>query len=132
MKINTILLKVFGLAGGALGSVLLFICILLGYNWKLCFFILMLALLMSAPLVMLLHLVFGILKRVRLSGAAAWIILLAAVPVLAFIPAKLFVNWIPGDIAALTALGVVSGYFGILAQGISISELFNSFQYETD
>jgi len=132
MKINTILLKVYGLAGGVLGSVLLFTCILLGYDWKLCLFILLLALVMSAPPVMLLHFVFTILRKIHLSKAAAWIVLLSAVPLLAFTAARFFVNLIPGDTMVLTALGILSGYFGILCQGLSISELFNSFQYETE
>lgn len=132
MKMNHILFKVYVSANGVVSLLLLFICILLGYEWKLCLSLLGMALLISTPPVLLLHLLIILLKKIRLSTGAAWMVLFGCVPITAFITATLLVDVLPGDTGALAALAILSSYFGILSQGFSIAELFNSFQYETE
>ena len=132
MKINSVLYKVYATSSSIVCSVLLFICVVLGYDWILIASILLLALVMSAPPVILLHLVFFIIQKIRLTKIAAWIALLAAIPLLSLVPALMFDAIIPGDTIVLVALGMLSSYGGVLIQGISISELINDSVYETE
>jgi hypothetical protein len=132
MKTNQILLKVYLFSNLMVGSVLLFICLLLGYELKMILVALAGTLVISAPAVLMLHGMFWLLQRLRIAGIAAWILLLASIPLVASVPAYLFVSAIPGDLLVLTGLGMISGYAGLFSQALSISELFNSIQYETE
>ena len=132
MKIYIILFKGYAASVLTVGAILLCICILLGYDPLLTLHVLSASIVISAPPVVALNSILWILGKVRLGNGASWILLLASLPLLSVLPASMFVRALPGDQLVLTGLCIISGYAGIFSQAISITKLFNAFDYETE
>ncbi|MFL5741733.1 MAG: hypothetical protein ACJ75B_16015 [Flavisolibacter sp.] len=131
MRTQLILFKVYLLATVTVSSVMLFICILLGYNLRLCALVLRPALAIGLAPATALFIVFCLLQKIRISRVASWILLMALMTILQWIAAFMLVDHLPGDKTDLAGLGILGGYSGILGQALSISQIFNSYVYET-
>lgn len=126
MKNNFLICKVYGTAVLVVGAVLLFICLWLGYDLHLIAAELATSAVISAPAFVSLHLISVLLQRVALSRIAAWMLVFASIPLLALVPAVLFVKLVPGNMLVLAAMGMLSSYAGILSHGISIAKLLSA------
>jgi hypothetical protein len=131
MKTYSILFKVYAASVLSVGVILLFICILLGYDAMLTLHVLSASIVISAPPVLALNTIFWILGKVKLGTTASWMLVLGSLPLLSLLPASMFVRALPGDQLVLMLLCIISGYAGLFSQAISISKLFNH-QYETE
>jgi len=126
MKLNEILLRVYGSANLVVATVLLAVCLWLGYQPRLLLIELSTSALICAPPVVALHFAALLAQRTGLGRAAAWMVLLAAVPLLALVPAHFFAPLVPGNTLVLAALAILSSYAGLLRHGLSIAQLFNT------
>ena len=127
---NALLLKVYGASNLVVASVLLLVCLWLGYRPGLVMVELSTSVVIGAPPAVALHLVLGMMQRRALSRPAAWIILFASIPLLAWLPAHFFAPLVPGKVLVLAGLAMFSSYAALLRHGISISHLFNTIVYE--
>src|SRR5689334_8282071 len=132
MKTYKVLFKVYAASVLSVGAILLSICILLGYDALLTVHVLSASVVISAPPLLALNTIFWILSRVKLGSAASWMLVLGALPLLSLFPASMFVRALPGDQLVLMLLCIFSGYAGLFSQAISITKLFNDFNYETE
>ena len=107
------------------------LCFLFDWNNPMLAVAISVSFIISLPFTILLHVLFCMIKKVQVARMFFWIILLAPVPLLAFIPAGLFSELVPGDTWFLIVLGMLAAYIGIFTNGISIAQIFNSSQYET-
>ena len=58
--------------------------------------------------------------------------LLASIPLLSFIAAVLFADYVPSKVWFLVLFGMLSSYVAVLRHGISVTQLFNSTQNERE
>jgi hypothetical protein len=130
MKLNDILLRVYGSANLVVASVLLLVCLCLGYQPRLVAVELSTSIIICAPPVVALHLVVVLVQRTGIRVSAAWTFLLAAIPLLALIPAHFFAPLVPGNTLVLAALAMLSSYAGLLRHGLSITDLFNTASHQ--
>ncbi len=130
MKQNDILLRVYASANLIVFSILLLVCLCLGYNEKLLLVELSASIPLCAPPLIALHLVFTLVQRTGLRGSAAWILLLAALPLLSLLPAYFFAPLVPGNVLVLAGLILFSSYIGLLRNGTSIMKRFNTIYHE--
>lgn len=130
MKQNDILLRVYASAHLIVLSILLLVCLCLGYSEKLLLVELSASIPLCAPPVVALHLVFLLVQRTGLRGSAAWMLLLAALPLLSLLPAYFFAPLVPGNVLVLSGLILLSSYIGLLRNGTSIMKRFNTIYHE--
>ena len=130
MNIYKILSKVYGSSSMIIGPVVLLLCI--ACKWPLIMIVaaMFASICISSPAMISLHLMLWLFKARALETVFVWMIVLALIPLLSFIAAFLFADFVPGKIWFLLLLGVTSGYFGLLRHGISVSQFFNSTEYE--
>jgi hypothetical protein len=126
-----ILINFYGLSTVITVSVTLLLCFLFNWTSDMLTIATTVSLVVSLPFTILLHLLLNMVEKVQVARVVFWIILLAPVPLLAFIPAGLFSQLVPGDTWFLVVLGMVAAYTAIFTNGISITEIFNSSQNET-
>jgi hypothetical protein len=84
----------------------------------------------SSPATISLQVFAWLFKKMRVEKSFMWMLLLASIPLTSLIIAWLFADFVPGKIGFILLLGMLSSYVGILAQGISVSQFFNSTEYE--
>ena len=106
--------------------VMLPLCLFFRWDHETTIAVLLLCLVVSAPAVISLNAICWLLKRVALSVAFAWVLLLAMIPLLVLMSAVLFVNTLPGDTGFLMVIGMGSAYAAIFGHGLSVAQLFKS------
>jgi hypothetical protein len=75
---------------------------------------------------------FLLAQKIRIHKGFFWMVLFASIPVTSFITALLFAEFVPGKVWFLLLLGILSGYAGILINGITLSQSFNSSEYDSE
>lgn len=128
---NKILINFYCLSTVIIAAVMILLCFLFGWNKSMLMVAVSASFIISLPFTILLHVIFWMIKKLKVARLFFWIVLLAPVPLLAFIPAGLFSELVPGDTWFLIVLGMLTAYIGIFTNGISIAQIFNSSQYET-
>ena len=126
METQQILGKVYRISSVIIATCLFLICWFFGWETEMIIMVLAYSLVISAPAVISLNAICWVLRRMHLSLAFAWMLLLAMIPLLVLVPAMLLVNALPGDTIFLVLLGMLSAYAGILGNGESIAQLFKS------
>ena len=99
-------------------------CAVLNWQLHLVWNAISVVMVMAIPVLVVLHLLYELGKRVAFHLPAVWILLLASVPVSSFPPALFFADELPGDVWPLTFLGMAATYSGILLHAYSIQQLF--------
>ena len=132
MKTNQILTKVYRASAMVIASVLLLACII--YKWPVMMIaIAMLAsIVLSAPAMLSLQLLLWITQKVKLERGFIWMVLMAFIPLLALLVARLFADYVPGKTGFVMLLVMASGYSAILSCGISIAQFFKPDGYEKE
>lgn len=125
---NKILIRVYFVSAVVVTAVMTLLCALFQWSSSMLLFVLLSCLIISAPFTVFLHLIFWMIQKIRAVKVFFWMVLMASVPLLAFFPAEMFANRLPGDPWFLFLVGVSAAYTGILTNGISIAQIFNSSQ----
>jgi len=128
---NKILINFYCLSTVIIAAVMILLCFLFGWDRPMLTIAVSASFIISLPFTILLHVIFWMIKKVQAARLFFWTILLAPVPLLAFIPAGLFSELVPGDTWFLIVLAMIAAYIGIFTNAISIAQIFNSSQYET-
>jgi hypothetical protein len=131
MKQGTIFLKIYLGAVLPVAAILVFICLMLGYDSHLILLEVRTSLLLAIPAIASVLISLLLTKMLQLNKIAGWMLLFTILPLVSILPGLQLSEAVPGDTILVTALSTASGYAGILSNGISISELFNSYTYET-
>lgn len=121
-----ILSKVYASAASIISTVMLLVCFFLGWNMNTTLYAIMVSILICAPALIIVHFSYWMVKRTEVNMSFAWMLMMAAVPLAVTLLCFIVANELPGDVAFLAAIGILSCYAGILSQAISISELFKS------
>lgn len=126
MKIKSILTKVYWSSSMVIALVMLSLC--LAFKWPVTLILLaMLAsVVISSPATISLYFMIWLSQKRMLERSFLWMVLLASIPLLSLIFAFLFADYVPGKVWFLLLLGMLSGYVGILSNGISVAQFFNS------
>ena len=127
MKRNMILAKVYRLSSLIIMMVMLAVCLVFRWDLATTAAVLFMSLVISAPAVISLNAICWLLRKVEITISFAWILLLAAVPLLVVIPSLLLAGTLPGDPAFLAGLGIFCSYAGLFGYGNAIAQLFKSF-----
>ena len=132
MKIHNLLLKVYRSSAAIIVSTTVLACLV--FNWSLAMTItaVFASIVISSPPTISVHLMFLLTQNIRMDKGFVWIMIFASIPVSSFIAALLFADFVPGKVWFLLLLGIGSGYAGILINGISLSQSFNSSNHETE
>jgi hypothetical protein len=132
MDTKKTLSKVYRTSAIVIVSVMLLVCFIC--NWPLVMIgvVMLASLVISSPATISLHIMMWLSQKGNLEKGFAWMLLLASIPLLSFITAWLFADFVPGKVWFLLLLGMASGYAGILTYGISVSQFFNSNQNERE
>ncbi|HUQ66587.1 MAG TPA: hypothetical protein VM101_10545 [Flavitalea sp.] len=131
MKQGSIFLKIYLGAALPVAGILFFICLMLGYDSHMILFELLTSLLLALPAIASVFFSLLLIRMLQLNKIAGWMLIFTILPIVSILPALQLSEAVPGDIILITSLSTASGYAGILSNGISISELFNSYSYET-
>jgi hypothetical protein len=132
MKIHTILSKVYRSSATIIISTIVLACLVCKWPLAMTIAAVLASIVISSPSTISLHLMFLLTQKIRIGKGFMWMVLLASIPVTSFITALLFADFVPGKVWFLLLLGMVSGYAGILINGISLSQSFNSSEYESE
>jgi hypothetical protein len=132
MKIDNILSKVYRSSAAIIVSAIVLACLI--FKWSLVTTVtaVLVSIVISSPPTISLHLLFLLAQKIRLERGLVWVVLLASIPVSSFIVAWLFADFVPGKVWFLLQLCMLSGYAGVLINGISVSQFFNSSDYEKE
>ena len=130
MEKNIVLPKIYSASTGMVAAVLLLACIVCNWPAVAVCITAMASLIIGLPAMLSLHILLCLSQKLKLEGSFVWTLLLASIPLLAFIVAWLFAGYVPGKTWFILLLGMSSAYAGILTNGISIAQLFNSTRYE--
>jgi hypothetical protein len=84
----------------------------------------------SSPAAISLHILVSVFQKRKFEKSFIWMLLLACIPPLAWMAAWAFADWVPGKAWFLLLLGIAGGYAGILINGISVAQFFNSHSNE--
>jgi len=126
-----LIFKVYCASATVVGSLLLCLCIILGYDLRLILLEGAISLALSLPSFMALQLVFMLLHSYRFPASLAWILVLALVPLLSVPTAFFLAGDMPGKVPVLAGMALAGSYAGLLFHGISINRSFQNFYYET-
>jgi hypothetical protein len=132
MNIHSILSKVYRSSAAIIISTIVLACFVCKWSLATTIVAVLASIAISSPSTISLHLLFLLTEKIRVKKGFVWIVLLASIPVSSFIAALLFADYVPGKVWTLLLLGMLSGYAGILMNGISVSETFNSSENETE
>lgn len=127
MKIHSILSKVYRSSAAIIVSTIILACLVCKWPLLMTITAILASIVISSPSTISLHLLFLLSEKRRMEKAFVWMVLLASIPLSSFIAAWLFADLVPGKTWVLLLLGMLSGYTGILINGISVSESLNSF-----
>ena len=132
MKTEMILMKVYKSSSMVIMPLMLLICLM--FKWPLFMIVvtMIVSIVLSSPATILLHLMMRLAQKQTIERSFAWMALLASIPLLSFITAWLFADYVPGKVWFLVLAGMLSGYVGILSHGISVAQLFNSDKNERE
>lgn len=130
--INKLLLRMYASSTAVITIIIMVACWLLKWPSTLTLMVFFACLVFSFPFVLALHFLFLLASRIRLSAIFFWMVLLAAIPVLVFIPAEFFEPLLPGRLSFLILLGMVSAYVAVVANGKILAHFFNSDEYEKE
>ena len=132
MKIDNILSKVYRSSAAIIVSTVVLACFVCKWPLVTTVTAVLVSIVISSPPTISLHLLFLLTQKIRLERGFVWMVLLASIPVSSFIVAWLFADFVPGKVWFLLLLGMLSGYAGVLINGISVSQFFNSSDYEKE
>jgi hypothetical protein len=132
MTQTTILSKVYGSSSIVIMTTVLLACLVCRWPLWMIAIALLASMIIGSPSMLSLQLLVWLVRGRSFQKSFAWMLLLASVPPFAFIAAWLFADFVPGKVWLLLLMGMASGYVGILTNGISITQLFNSIQYERE
>jgi len=90
------------------------------------------SLVISSPAMISLNLFVWLFQKIKLERGFAWMLLLSSIPVLSLCVAWLSADFVPGKTWFILLLGILSGYVGLAANFISVSQFFKSTQYERE
>jgi hypothetical protein len=68
-------------------------------------------------------------QRTRFAVGFMWMLILASIPLISLMVASFSAAFVPGRTWLILLLATMSGYFGLFANSLSVSKLFNSFIY---
>lgn len=86
----------------------------------------------SSPAMLSLQVFVWLFQKIKFERIFIWMLLLSSIPILSLVVAWLFAEFVPGKIWFVLLLGMLSGYVGLLTNGLSVSQFFNSTQYERE
>jgi hypothetical protein len=132
MKLNKILSKVYRTSSIVIVPVMLLVCLLCKWSVLMIIVAMLASIVISSPATISLHILAWLSERRKFERSFAWMVLLASIPLLSFVSAWLFADFVPGKVWSLLLLGIASGYVGILSHGISVTQIFNSNQNERE
>jgi hypothetical protein len=132
MKIHTILSKVYCSSAAIIVLTIVLACLVCKWPVAMTIAAVLASLVISSPSTVSIHLMFLLAQKIRIRKAFFWMVLFASIPVTSFITALLFAEFVPGKVWFLLLLGILSGYAGILINGITLSQSFNSSEYDSE
>jgi hypothetical protein len=132
MKSHTILSKVYRSSSAIIISTIVFACLVCKWPLAMTIAAVLASIVISCPSTISLHLMFLLAQKIRIPKAFFWMVLFASIPVTSFITALLFAEFVPGKVWFLLLLGILSGYAGILTNGITLSQSCNSSEYDSE
>ena len=127
-----ILTKVYRSSSMVNLHVILLLCLICKWHALMIVAAMLASIAISSPATFLLHFMMWLSYKVNLQRSFVWMLLFASIPVMSLVAACLFAAYVPGKVWFLLPLGILSGYVGILSQGFSIAQLFNSKQNERE
>lgn len=134
INMKSILLSLKTCCSGSLvsGSILFFVCLMLGYNASLTLHVLSVSILVGIPGAISLLMVLIFIHQVRINRLMTWIILMSLIPLLSLLNALHISGSLPGDVDFFFAMGILCGYTGIATHGNSIIKIINDHTYESE
>jgi hypothetical protein len=129
---HKILTRVYGVSVVVITSAVLLICLFCKWHFVMIGIALLACIVLSSPATIALQILVWLSHKIKFEGSFPWMLLLSSIPVLALFVAWLLADYVPGKTGALSCLGIASGYVGILSQGISVAQVFNTHQNEKD
>lgn len=130
MNINKTLSKVYSTSSIVIVPVMLLVCLLCKWSAPMTIVAMLASIVISSPATISLHVLAWLSEKGKFERSFAWMVLMTSIPLLSFVSAWLFADFVPGKVWSLLLLGIASGYVGILSHGISVAQLFNSNQNE--
>lgn len=126
MEIKSILSKVYWSSSVVIVFVMLSLCLVFKWPMILISLAMLASIVISSPATIALHFIVWLSHKRTLERGFLWMVLFASIPLLSLIAACLFADYVPGKVWFLLLLGILSGYVGILSNGISVAQFFNS------
>ena len=127
---NEILVKIYKVSSMVIMPIIVSLCLVCKWPLTMIVNAVLASIVISSPATISLQVFAWLFKKMRVEKSFMWMLLLASIPLTSLIIAWLFADFVPGKIGFLLLLGMLSSYVGILAQGISVSQFFNSTEYE--
>ena len=125
-------MKVYKSSSMVIMPLMLLICLVFKWPVFMIAVTMIVSIVLSSPATILLHLMMWLTQKRTIERSFAWMFLLASIPLLSFIIAWMFADYVPGKVWFLLLAGMLSGYVGILSHGISVAQLFNSDKNERE
>jgi len=132
MNNNNLLARIFRSSASVIIPLVLAACMV--FNWPLPMMVLagLASIVISSPATFALHFFLWLSERARFQTAFIWMLLLASIPIGSLVAAKLFAAWVPGRTWLILVLVALSGYLALFVNSLSISQFFNSINYERE
>jgi len=127
---NEILVKIYKVSSMVIMPIIVSLCLVCKWPLTMIVNAVLASIVISSPATISLQVFAWLFKKMRVEKSFMWMLLLASIPLTSLIIAWLFADFVPGKIGFILLLGMLSSYVGILAQGISVSQFFNSTEYE--
>jgi hypothetical protein len=126
MKTQIILSKVYRSSSLVIVPLILLVCLMFKWHVYMITIAMVGSIVISSPATIALHFMMWLSQKRTLERGFLWMVLFASIPLLSLIVACLFADYVPGKVWFLLLLGMLSGYIGILSNGISVAQFFNS------
>ena len=108
------------------------LCLFCRWPWAPMIRALIVATVIVLPCVLSVHALILVVGRIKMTRVFAWILLFSLMAVLSVIPAKYFSPMVPGKTLPVILMSILSGYTGILGNGLSIAQHLNPTVYENE
>jgi hypothetical protein len=130
MNKHQTLSKVFKMSSMIIVPIVLLACLVCKWPVTMIVIALLASIVISSPAMLSLQVFVWLFQKTTFERGFIWMFLLSSIPVLSLIVAWMFADFVPGKIWFVLLLGMLSGYVGLLTNGLSVSQFFNSTPYE--
>jgi hypothetical protein len=129
MDKHIILLRVFRTSLLVIMPVILLACLLCNWPVVMILFAMAACMVISSAGTLSLQINLWLFQRTRFAVGFMWMLILASIPLISLMVASFSAAFVPGRTWLILLLATMSGYFGLFANSLSVSKLFNSFIY---